>query len=285
MPDDVTIAIAGDYGTGNFGAGDSPSTKISKFISSLNPDYTIHLGDVYYAGTSGEEISKLTALWPRGSKGSFALNSNHEMYSGGDPYFNLAVGGPVFNSLQSPYSFFALENANWIVVGLDSAYNADVLKLYMDGSLGNNAQIPFLKDLAARGKNVVVLTHHNGIPENGVAANPPLKLFEEVTGAFVSKQLPKYWYWGHVHAGVAYKPMATQNGMLCRCVGHSALPWGLSSDLQASSYVDWFETRSAKDPENSLRVLNGFVVLKLAGNSLTETFYDENGGIAWTPKK
>jgi hypothetical protein len=282
--DEISIAIAGDYGTGNFGSGDSPSAKISKFIPTLNPDYTIHLGDVYYAGTSAEEISKLTTLWPRGTKGSFALNSNHEMYSGGDPYFNLAVGGPVFNVLQSPYSFFALENSNWIVVGLDSAYNADVLKLYMDGSLGTNAQIPFLKDLATRGKKVIVLTHHNGIPEKGVQTAPQLKLFGEVTGAFAGQNPPAYWYWGHVHAGVAYKPMTDQNGMLCRCVGHSGLPWGRSSDLQASPNVEWFETRNAADPDDALRVLNGFVFLQLSGATLKETYYDENGGVAWTPK-
>ena len=59
MDDNATIAMAGDFGTGNFGSGDSPSVKISKFMPSLNPDYTIHLGDVYYAGTNGEETAKL----------------------------------------------------------------------------------------------------------------------------------------------------------------------------------------------------------------------------------
>lgn len=93
----LTIALAGDFGTGNFGANDSPSTKISKIIPSLKPHITIHLGDVYYAGTSPEENSKLLNCWPAGSKYSFTLNSNHEMYSGGGPYFNEAVGGPLFN--------------------------------------------------------------------------------------------------------------------------------------------------------------------------------------------
>jgi hypothetical protein len=123
-----------------------------------------------------------------------------------------------------------------------------------------------------------VLTHHNGIPENGVQTVPPLKLFGEVTGAFAGQQPPAYWYWGHVHAGVAYKPTAHQNGMLCRCVGHSALPWGVSSDLQVSANVEWFETRNAGDPDDVLRVLNGFVFLQLSGATLKETYYDENGG-------
>jgi hypothetical protein len=283
IPDQVTIALAGDFGTGNFGASDSPSTKISKCIRTLKPHVTIHLGDVYYAGTSGKESSKLLNFWPQGSIGSFTLNSNHEMYSGGGPYFDEAVGGPVFNKLQSPYSFFALENSNWIIVGLDSAYDSDVLKLYMDGSLGTNSQISFLQALAKKRKKMVLLTHHNGIPESGVPGTAPLKLFTELTAAFAGQTPPAYWYWGHAHAGVAYKPLAAQNGMLCRCLGHAALPWGLSSDLQGSTQVQWFERCNAGDPDNKLRVFNGFVLLQLNGPDLAETFYDETGRVAWTP--
>jgi hypothetical protein len=280
IPDQVTIAMAGDFGTGNFGASDSPSTKISKFIPTLKPDFTIHLGDVYYAGTSGEEQNKLITFWPQGSLGSFTLNSNHEMYSGGGPYFDEAVGGPVFNKLQSPFSFFALENSNWIIVGLDSAYNAGELSLYMNGSLGNNAQLPFLQQMAQRGKQLIILTHHNGLPTSGVQPNPPLTLYTEVMGAFANGSAPAYWYWGHQHVGAVYKPLP--NGTLGRCLGHAALPWGFSSNLQTSMQVEWFETRNAQDPDDRLRVLNGFVLLELNGKNLAERFYDENGNIAWS---
>jgi len=284
IPDKLRIVLVGDYGTGNFGADDSPSTKISKFVPSLKPDITIHLGDVYYAGTGDEERDNFLSFWPRGSLGSFTLNSNHEMYSGGGPYFNEAVGGPVFNKFQSPFSFFALENANWVVVGLDSAYNAGELSLYMDGSLGNNnAQIPFLKNQAQKGKKVIVLTHHNGLPLSGVQSNPPLKLFPEVMGAFQGAA-PAYWYWGHVHAAAVYKPMATLNNMRCRCTGHGALPWGLASELQGSTQVEWFEQCNAGDPNNKLRVFNGFTVVDVDGPNLAEAFYDELGRVAWTPQ-
>jgi hypothetical protein len=284
IPDVATIALVSDWGTGNFGAGDSPSTKIAKFIPKLNPHITIHLGDVYYAGTTAEERNRLTSVWPQGSFGSFALNSNHEMYSGGGPYFNDAVGGPVFNTHQSPWSFFALENSNWMIVGLDSAYHADVLTLYLDGSLGEDSvQIPFLKQMAERaartGKRVIVLTHHNGLPEPGSGSQTPLKLFTQVMGAFDGLSLPAYWFWGHVHAGIVYEPL--ENGLLCRCIGHGALPWGLASELENNPAVHWFEQRNAGDAENRLRVLNGFAVLELDGKSVAETFYDENGGVAW----
>jgi hypothetical protein len=279
MPDQVTIAMAGDWGTGNFGAGPAPAIKIKDVIPHSNPAYTIHLGDVYYAGTKGQESDFLVKLWPAGAAGAFALNSNHEMYSGAKPYFNEAVGSALFH-LQNPYSFFALENANWIVVGLDSAYFSDDLKAYLDGSIGNGEQVAFLREVGSRGKKVIVLTHHNGISEDG---QTPTALWNEVMSAFPAGTAPAYWYWGHVHAGIAYVPQA--NGTLCRCTGHSALPWGLASELENNSDVVWFETRNAGDPENPLRVLNGYTVVQLFGADLTETYYDENGQVAWTPAR
>jgi hypothetical protein len=284
VEDNVTIAMAGDFGTGNFGAGDSPSVKISKFIPTLNPDYTIHLGDVYYAGTNSEETANFLRYWPSGSKGCFTLNSNHEMYTGGGPYFNEVVGGPKFNILQSPFSFFALENKDWIIVGLDSAYYSDVMQLYMNGTLGANlSQQEFLKQVAQKGKKVVVLTHHNPLPVNGDLGNNPPQLFTDVMSAFEDASPPAYWYYGHEHVGAVYAPLT--NNTRCRCLGHGALPWGVASDLQAgqaAGRVIWFESRNAGDANNHLRVYNGFVYIKFDGPNLTETFYDENGKIAWT---
>ncbi len=284
IPDQVSISIAGDFGTGNFGADDSPSTKISKIIASFKPHITIHLGDVYYAGTSEEEATKLISYWPSGSIGSFTLNSNHEMYSGGGPYFNDAVGGPVFNKFQSPFSFFALENSNWIVLGLDSAYNAGVLKLYMDGSLGRDAQIQFLQAMVAKKKRMIILTHHHGLAVNGVQSDPPSNLFAQVASPLRDSPSPAYWYWGHKHVGAVYKPLDSNNGMRCRCVGHGALPWALSSDLKNSTQVEWFERCNAGDTNDPVRVFNGFVHLELNGVNLKETFYDEKGRISWTPQ-
>ena len=168
ISDRVSIAMAGDWGTGDWGTTANPaaSTKIGKLIAAQNADYTIHLGDVYYAGTSGQETNNLLKLWPKGSSGSFTLNSNHEMYSGAKPYFTEVVGSSLFQH-QAPYSFFALENANWVIVGLDSAYYGNEDALYADGALDAAAQIPFLQAQAQKGKKVIILTHHNGLLQTG----------------------------------------------------------------------------------------------------------------------
>ena len=155
----------------------------------------------------------------------------------------------------------------------------------MDGTLGsNNPQTDFLRQIAQRGKKVIVLTHHNGIPLSGDVGQPPLQLYSDVMSAFAGQKAPVYWYYGHEHVGAAYASLA--NGTLCRCLGHGALPWWLSSDLQAaqkSGKVQWFERCSAGDPDDKLRVFNGFVLLELNGPDLTETFYDETGRVAWRP--
>jgi hypothetical protein len=158
---------------------------------------------------------------------------------------------------------------------LDSAYYADELTFYMNGSLGKSAQVDFLKAQAQKGKKILLLSHHNGLSEDGSSTTG---LWNEVMACFPAGSPPAYWYWGHKHAGVVYNP---KNGVTCRCIGHGALPWGYASEL-VNPNVSWFEKGNAGDPNDTLRVLNGFAVLKFAGADLTETIYDENGNPAWS---
>jgi hypothetical protein len=216
-------------------------------------------------------------LWPQGVAGSFALNSNHEMYSGAKPYFG-AIGAPPFGK-QNGCSYFALENTDWVIVGLDSAYFSSEAGLYMDGSLspaGGTAQVQFLQQQVAKGKRVILLTHHNGLAEDGSSTT---NLWSQVMSGFANNAGPAYWYWGHKHMAVVYK--AQGNGTLCRCCGHGALPWGEATELVGKANVAWFERRSASDSDIPKRVLNGFALLSLDGPNIQEAFYDENGGVAW----
>jgi len=115
LPARTTIALAGDWGAGN-----DISRAVGAQIAALRPDYTIHLGDVYYSGTESEEQQNLVDVWPAGNIASYTLNSNHEMYSGGHGYFGIALADRKFQA-HSDRSFFALVNDDWLVVGLDSA--------------------------------------------------------------------------------------------------------------------------------------------------------------------
>jgi hypothetical protein len=266
MPNDVVLAVVGDWGTGPFEP-NAAATKVAQQVAAGKPDYTVHLGDVYYAGTGQEEDNAMKA-WPQGTRGSFTLNSNHEMYNGALGYFNeLKRNFP----LQNGTSYFAMQNDHWLVVGLDSAYHAERSNLYMDGNL-DSAQIAWLASLP-KGKRVLVFSHHEGYSALGEGKT---SFYQQVAGALGRD--PDYWYWGHLHNGIVYQ---TVGGFHGRCVGHGAIPYGNASELKDHPSVLWYETELALDPNYPQRVLNGYAVVALNGNSLSEKLLDENGRERW----
>jgi len=101
----LTFSIVGDAGVGDF---DGYTLKaICKSMSDANAHFNVHLGDVYYTGDLNEEQEKFLNYWPQGKLGSFSLNSNHEMYSGGQGYFNKLLKDSKF-AFQQNCSFFLL---------------------------------------------------------------------------------------------------------------------------------------------------------------------------------
>jgi calcineurin-like phosphoesterase family protein len=270
VADTITLALAGDWGTGN-----ASSTAIARRIAALapQPSYTVHLGDVYYSGTPDEELQRFVTPWPSGVDGAFAINSNHEMYSGGKGYFSRALESPKFR-LQQGLSYFALENAHWIIFGLDSAYPSQAF-LYDKGEL-DAVQLRFLARHGARaraaGKRVMVLTHHQPIEMDGSVVEP---LCDKVTRAVGVRELT--WYWGHIHGAAVLQPKIV-NGVTIhgRCVGHGGVPYALFNHTSA---MEWTEVAPAGDPEEPLRGLNGFAVVRLDGASIDESLLGEDGSV------
>lgn len=268
VPDAITLAMVGDWGIGN-----ASSAAIARHMKALDPSYTIHLGDVYYSGTPDEEQARFVAPWPPGKHGALALNSNHEMYSGGRGYFSVALASPKF-SLQRGLSYFALENAGWIVFGLDSAYPSNAW-LYDKGEL-DPMQLRFLSSHAARaraaGKRVMILTHHQPIQMDGELVPP---LCDQVTQAIGAGEV--HWYWGHLHGVAVFDPVVV-NGVTIhgRCIGHGGIPY---SPIERTAVMEWTETDKAGDPEEPRRALNGFALVRLDGAGIGETFHGEDGSV------
>lgn len=285
IQDNVQIGLAGDWGTEDWrtAANPAPSTNVRTRMEILQPNLSIHLGDVYYAGTGNQEQDLLTKRWPTGSDWSFALNSNHEMYSGAGAYFKAINNSPF--ERQKGCSYFALVNNNWVIIGLDSAYYSDEEGLYRDGALfptdgGHQEQLDFLRAQVASAtegkKRVIILTHHNGLSQDGTSQT---KLWSQVMSAFPADSGPALWYWGHVHAGVVYQPQ--KNGAAtvpCRCCGHGGLPCGPAPEMEnKESTVLWYEHRLADDPDIPQRILNGFAVLYLDGPTIKRGVLQREG--------
>ena len=285
---EIKIGLAGDWGTNN-----APAVAIAGNIKAASPDYTIHLGDVYYAGELRDELANLVDLWPSGRSGTFALNSNHEMYCGGVGYFQVIRNQKFLNQ---GFSYFALYNNDWLIIGLDTAYwGHNQSFLYEDGYITDDnvepkgtCQRDWLIDLLrnpehAR-KRLMILTHHDGfdVDEGKVKEKD---LWQVMTN-LIGNTRDCLWYWGHVHAGIAYKPIQLDGNTLlrARCVGHGGVPYLPFGDLaiygDQKYAIEWAEQERAKtgDPR---RALNGYMIVALNGSRITEEFYDENGRRRW----
>jgi hypothetical protein len=278
--DGARLALFADWGTGLYGA-----PVISNSIAQMRDrlDLVCHLGDVYYAGTKKEEKARLQDLWPsRNDAVNRTCNSNHEMYSGGEGYFDIALP---FIGQES--SSFVLESSNWIIVGLDSAYEDHQLA---------GTQVAWLTSLiaGAPGKKVVLLSHHQ--PFSLLDAQGP-NLVAQLQSVLSAKQIFA-WYWGHEHRCVLYDKRGDWN-LWGRCIGHGGFPQfrdhvdGVPAQAAANG-LSWkslpatplspsgrlLDGPNANIPEHADEYgPHGFLTLELFSDRIQELVYDADGTI------
>ncbi len=213
IKNNVRLAMLGDWGTGLYGA-----PKCAASIETASPVYDIllHLGDVYYAGTEAEVEGRFLKFWPDVPNAiSRALNSNHEMYSGGNAYFRQTL--PAFRQSSS---VFALRNDNWLLIGIDSAYEGND----RSGGKLSDAQAGWVtaqvNEAAKNGQRVILFSHHQ--PFSLKEDQGPV-LAECLEGALAARKIFA-WYWGHEHRCVIYQRHSDWH-LYGRCIGHSGYPY------------------------------------------------------------
>jgi hypothetical protein len=287
----ATVALLADWAS---------STPESTLIGGLaaGQDYSIHLGDTYYIGNS-KEISDnfndtIGGPWPYGTKGSFAMLGNHEMYSSGKPFFTeLLPYMGIMCGDKAPQrqeaSFFCLENDHWRIIALDTGYDAlkGLLGLTPNAGLKIQPQeIDWLTNIVRPGKDnrgIILLSHHQCY-----SAFEPYE-FQAILAQIGSLlgQRDVLWFWGHEHrlSFYGYNSMGPGLGCFSRCIGHGGMPVELAA----------FKTKSgnAKDPANRNLVMyderpratidssialghNGYVILELDGPGLAVKYYDDS---------
>jgi hypothetical protein len=205
----LRAALLGDWGTGLYGA---PISAKSIEDDPRGYGLLMHLGDVYYAGNKGEVRVRFIDIWPKNTNAiSRAINSNHEMYTGGYGYFGLTL--PRF---QQKASHFALQNDHWTLVGLDSAYRDPHNARLTDD------QIAWLRAIVeqAGSRKIVLFSHHQAFAWLETAKE---KLVEQLAEFLMGKKIFA-WYWGHEHRCVIYNQHPGW-GLYGRCVGHSGYPY------------------------------------------------------------
>lgn len=274
IQDDAKIALFGDWATGLYGA-----PTIAKSIAKMDRcDVVIHVGDTYYSGTNDEVYQRLVNDWPKRDKRTVnrSLNGNHEMYSGGQGYF-----AALKNFFNQSASCFAMQNSNWILVGLDTAY--------VDGDL-DIGQLNWLKSVIdqANTRKLILFSHHQ--PFSQLDTQGP-KLQHKLQD-LLNKQRITAWFWGHEHRLMVYDPHRIW-GFKGRCVGHGGYPafrddlpgtggnlyqWVRMSEqsfVPSAKMLDGPNFWVAQDPLHYSP--HGYAVLEFDGLNCRETFRTADG--------
>ena len=224
LDSNARIIVVGDWGSGI-----PRAQRISKLmrielddgVRKKRKQNVIHLGDVYYAGWKYEYVDRFLEYWPvktaeRNEIGSFTLNGNHDMYSGGHHYFGTALTDPRFKKWQNGSSLFLLSNAYWQLFGMDTAYE--------DGGLEGN-QANWINAAAAahpkKGKvKVVLLSHHQYCSSY---ERPSSTLVTKIQRVLTNRDVNiRAWLWGHEHRCLTYRGVPALP--FASCIGHGGVP-------------------------------------------------------------
>ena len=219
ISDTARLVVVGDWGTGIRRARDVAAwmqQEVAGALAEGREAHVIHLGDVYYSGLPSEDQRRFLAFWPvtadQAGAGvtSWSLNGNHDMYSGGFGYFDTLLGDPRFAGQHSPdgkpTSFFRLTSPSWDFVGLDTAWDHDVLTKGGSAVL-EDPQAGYVARVAGESaRKLVLFSHHQLVSVYDK---------EDITPELGSKLAPVLgsdrvtaWWWGHEHRALAYRPPA-----------------------------------------------------------------------------
>jgi Calcineurin-like phosphoesterase len=275
LADKARVILVGDWASGLPGA-----ERVAHHIRAALDDpevaaldrHVVHLGDVYYAGFEHEYQERFLDLWPVRAPealqiGSWALNGNHDMFLGGHGYFSFLTN-PLF-ARQCGFSYFMLENENWQIFGLDSAYDPPDVRGECGDLYGAQAAWLALKRAGAPGKKVVLMTHHHLFS----AYQADSTRME----ARVAPILPvTAWFWGHEHRCVLFEPEPrVRHG---RLIGNGGIPEtsGAKRVTPAPAKILYEYLEAA--PYNFSELLYfGFCILDVNGPDIKATYVNEDG--------
>jgi predicted phosphodiesterase len=272
------IALLADWGTGS-----PPALDLLTQIRNLEPDLVLHLGDIYYSGTPWEVENRFLSLcrqtFAERPTRVYSLSGNHDMYSGGEGYYELV------DQMQQQASYFCLRNQDWQFLAMDTGYN-DADPFAVDSSVTHLTPTERNwhreKILSAGKRKTVLLSHHqlfttyDQIGRRAVNAS----LLSDFAGLLDKVSI---WFWGHEHNLALYGPyQGLERG---RCIGCGAIPVFVDSQAYQRKFPDVPLLPDPRDPSQPVRLGNdgttynhAFALLELNGPKATVSYYQ--GGSA-----
>jgi predicted phosphodiesterase len=221
-PAAIKIALIADWGTG-----EGPARHLLTEVGRQAPDLLIHLGDIYYSGTSREVQERFLNVC-RATPGLdipiYTLSGNHDMYSGGPGYYWL------LDQLGQPASYWCLRNDDWQLLAMDTGlHDADPMAVTSNLTYLDERELAWQRDkiINAGGRKTIMLSHHQLFSASGGVGNTPdgkpLALNPRLYDAFADLlDRIDMWMWGHEHNLIIYDEYAgLARG---RCNGSAAVP-------------------------------------------------------------
>jgi hypothetical protein len=269
IADTARVFILGDWATGL-----PRARRVARIIGDLLEkgkaaglqQHVVHLGDTYYSGWPTEYRDRLLQYWPvkEGDAeriGSWSLNGNHDMFSGGDGYYAVLLNDRRFLKQQS--SVFSLHNKSWQILALDTAYEDNDLK----------DQTGWLRTkFDESGRKIMLLSHHQLFSAYETAGQ---KISAKMSG-FLAENRVRGWFWGHEHRCVIYEDYMQVPA--ARCIGHGGVPvymWHRNNSKYKSP-VD-YEYRDRLPLSLEPWAYMGFVILDFHGDIINVEYVNENG--------
>lgn len=268
------LVMVGDWGSG-LPRAIKVAKQMRRFVDESVAEgiecHVVHLGDVYYSGWEYEYRDRFLDHWPvhpgeADRVGSWSLNGNHDMYSGGYGYYDVLLSDPRF-ARQSGSSFFRLANDHWQFMGLDTAYDDDGLRDPQSSWVAGN--------LGAGNPRAIALTHHQffSVYENAPTVGAVLR--RKLAPALSDGKLFGA-IWGHEHRCILHAP---HDGLrFGRLLGNGGVPVYMTHAAEAPFPAPAiFEDRRYMANGLERWAYMGFAVLDIDGYKLRARYVDENG--------
>lgn len=282
LPERCKLILMGDWGANNDHAANIRDLVKKESDESAVPVYVVHLGDTYYSGTRFE-CAALLRNWPlRDEKGpvkgrSFSLNGNHEMYSGGEGYFNITLP-----QLGQKASYFVLRSPRWNFFGLDTSYVPACFHSPADSRLEVQWKWLQMQIDATPDRKHVFLTHYQpcsaNLPEHQEGKTLRDQLAEMQSGG---KRPVEGWFFGHQHKCYIYED--TRLPYRARLIGHGSFP----HDIQTEKFPDKDEAGNPLIAFAQLEyrgypsglAYSGYASIDVTNDLLSVRYVDEDGGL------
>lgn len=221
----LEVALFSDFGVGRY-----YSQYIAKQFRARQFPYAIHLGDVYFAGRRSEFAEYFEPLIDPilADTTVFALNSNHEMYSGGVPYFDYISKRAALQPAKQKQegSYFCIRSQRFQIIGIDTAF-------FGQGRYKEDVLVEWLRDRLREGRqagrvNILLSADH---PYDYGEKKLSRLLDKDLKDLALRDKLVDLWFWGNTHYCALYDHKLAASGeipalpFIGSCIGHGGYPY------------------------------------------------------------